>query len=298
MKRTNLDHATLAAAHDARDWDTLMGAGLSWVRFALTKMQRRGVIRVPDIDEDLYQEGALALWRAVQAWDPLQYKFSSHIILYIEGAMMNYSMRQAMNGIGSEGAYQDHGPLMMYSLQDPDTQGRDVEHGEDSNVQDQIDYQDMPGGTPEGLDLPENEVARAMTSHIVEQLMAELPSEDAALMRAVYQQEQTFRDYGKIVGLSHSTLARRAEKIRQRLHHRLEFAVVPTTRCSNPNGVEQHYLAPPSFWASTAGPTTTVLADMPGRSYWSEKLGKVYGDWVWKPQPRDIPPKRMRKVAV
>ena len=297
MKRTTLDHAALAAAHDAKDWDTLMGAGLSWVRFALTKLQRRGVIRVPDIDEDLYQEGALALWRAVQAWDPLLYKFSSHVVKYLEGAMINYSMQQAMQGVGSHSTYNRRGQTQMTSLNETVQSESHDATGELDTYQDKLDYRDV-SGPPIGLDLPENEIAREMTDRIVEQLMAELPSEDAALIRAVYQDETTFRDYAKTVAVPRSTLQSRARKILKTLGQRLETPLIVGATQPDWKGVEQHYPAPPSFWSSTAGPTTTVLADMPGRSYWSEKSGRVYGDWSWKPQPQDITPKRQRKVAV
>lgn len=298
MKRTKLDHAALAAAHDAQDWDTLMDAGLSWVRFALTKLQRRGVVHIDGIDEDLYQEGALALWRAVQKWDPLSHKFSSHIIQYIEGAIMDYSLREAMQGIGSKNAATRDGVAASnISLNDPIPTSEDSEE-EAETLLDQMDYRDLGGSTPQGMDLPENEIAREMTDRIVEQLMSELPSEDAALMRAVYQDETTFRDYGNTVGKDNSTLVRRAEKLRRKMQQRLETSVISSTGCPDWKGVRQHYPAPPSFWASTAGPTTTVLADMPGRSYWSEKSGRVHGDWAWKPQPRDIPPTRAKRARI
>lgn len=297
MKRTKLDHAALAAAHDARDWDTLMDAGLSWVRFALTKLQRRGVVHTEDINEDLYQEGALALWRAVQNWDPVQYKFSSHIIVYIEGALMNYSLKQAMQGIGSHEAAREHGvSASAASLNDP-AERNESSTGQTDTLQDRLDYRALGTGTPEGLGLPENEIAREMTDRIVEQLMAELSSEDAALIRAVYQQEQTIQDYATVTGIPRKTLSNRAEKIRQRLAARLESCVITGGGAIDWKGVKQHYPAPVTFWASTAGPSTTVLADMPGRSYWNEKAGRVHGDWSWKPQPSDLPLKRKKAVA-
>lgn len=294
-KRTTLDHARLAEAHDAQDWDTLMGAGLSWVRFALTKMQRTGAVHLQDIDEDLYQEGALALWRAVRSWDPLTYKFSSHVVKYIEGAMMNYLLKAAMQGVGSDWAASQHGAPGTVSLNDPAERDEDYSDRVDT-LQDKIDYRDV-GGTPIGLDLPENEIAREFTGRIVDQLMSELPTEDAALLRAVYQDERTLEDYGKIVGRDKSSLSRRAGRIREQMQQRLESSVIEGTEAPDWKGVRQHYPAPPSCWSSTAGPTTTVLADMPGRSYWSEKSGRVHGDWSWKPQPQDVMPKRTRKVA-
>lgn len=297
MKRTKLDHAALAAAHDAGDWDTLMDAGLSWVRFALTKLQRRGVVHIDGIDEDLYQEGAIALWRAVQSWDPLSYKFSSHIIKYIEGAIMNYSLREAMQGIGSDWSATQHGvQTSAMSLNGPvERDGGNPE--QQDTLQDKLDYRDVGTLIPSGLDLPENEIARAMTDWVVDQLMAELPSEDAALMRAVYQTDKTIQDYANVSGIPRRTLNHRVEKLRRQLAERLESSVISDTGCRDWKGVKQHYPAPPSFWSSTAGPSTTVLADMPGRSYWSEKSGRVHGDWSWKPQPQDIPPTRKRKVA-
>lgn len=297
MKRTKLDHAALAAAHDARDWDTLTDAGLSWVRFALTKLQRRGVVHTEDINEDLYQEGALALWRAVQSWDPVQYKFSSHIIKYIEGALMDYSLKQAMQGIGSDWSAKQHGiQASAASLNDP-AERNESSTGQTDTLQDRLDYRALGTDIPEGLGLPENEIVREMTDRIVDQLMSELPSEDAALMRAVYGEEQTLRDYAKVVGIPRTTLQYRAEKIRQQLGKRLESSVITGGGAIDWKGVKQHYPAPATFWASTAGPSTTVLADMPGRSYWSEKSGRVHGDWSWKPQPSDIPVKRKKAVA-
>ena len=76
--------ATAIPASDPLDRTVILEANLNLVHWQLHQMRIQR--RHPDY-EDLYQEGCLALWQAVQVWDPNRGALSTLAIPYIRNAI-------------------------------------------------------------------------------------------------------------------------------------------------------------------------------------------------------------------
>lgn len=289
MKMT---HAQLAELHDAQDWAALWKQGLPAVGTALGDLLKSGSIGREDIDDDLLQEAALAAGEAIRSWSPLERKFYAHVALGAKRAIVDLCLIRLTGGIGSEwtakGGRQPAAHVSFHTENDTEADGEGVTY-----LQDNFTYADDPDGAPGELGDPGLELQRQTAQQAATTLISTLSSEDAALIRAVVYDETTFRDYAKLVGRPVRNLYNKAEKILAQLAQKQKTSAVWDTGVQDWKGVKQHYPAAERH----AGFWNGAVSVMEGNPIWSEKVGGVYNDWSWKPQPQDLQKRKSRGIV-
>lgn len=289
MKLKRFTHAQLATMHDAGAWDELNEQALRHAPFAIRELKKRGALFGESLTSDLLQEAVLAALEAVRTWQPLNCVFSTHVETVVRSTVLDKLLGGLTGGIGSRrtvvaGRGAEHTSLNI------EVEG-DREPDEIPTLQDALAYANTDA-VPAGFGPPEIELQREFTMHAVDTLMAELSSDESALMRAVYYEDQTFRDYAKIVAKHPATLHRRAQQILETLRQKSKKCVKYNTGCADWKGLRQHYPAIEQherFWVGTS----SVIE---GNPIWAEKTGIVWKDWSWKPQPQDLPGKARRAL--
>ncbi len=211
-------------------------------------------------DEDLAQTGRLAAIEAAATWQPDKGALSTWVSAQVKGAILKARDRARTEGVGT-GRW---GSAEHISMSDEASISDD--DGEAVTHQDAATYHDTDH-VPEGFGDPGREIQRQLAAAAVAELLPEIPINDPNLLRVI-SGEMTEDEYALWASVNQSTANRRANKLIALAHEIQKTSYIQST------GTRK--AAKPSFW-------NDVVSTVEGNPVWSQKTGRIWNDWSWKP---------------
>lgn len=161
---------------------TLWRDNLPLVRFTLDRMRAHGELQQP-LDDDLLQEGCLALGVALTGWDPAKGALATYAVRCIRGAALDHLNTERNRGVGSR-----RQPVEVEPLPDEaDGTG--------------LSYALPPEGYADPSDAAEAAVLKAQLRYALDLL----DDKDRQVLDALYGltvEPLTLAEYGALVGLT------------------------------------------------------------------------------------------------
>lgn len=268
----------LTRARTLEDWPTLNAEVPPLVGFAL-----RGIKYQSQDYQDLKQEGLLAGLNAVRTWRPDMDAFSTHVVMKVRYALLDYLRRN--QSVVKRAAAPDF-PLDADDGDPEDEAGGPLER---------LTYAE---DAPAGFGDPGVELQRETAQEAAEGLLAQADPADQDVLRSLYgigRPKETVRDFATRTGVPvGGPVIRRVRNAERYLEQRQKTPVKRSTRrvkAGSGRGPLRfdvrhdclHIPADryPGFWNGLAGVITMGGA-------WRESTGRVFADWAWKPTAEDI----------
>lgn len=184
-------------------------ANLPLVRFTLNRMKADGELVQP-INDDLIQQGALALGEALARWQPDRGALSTFIVAAIRGAVLDFMAASRSGGMGRRA-------LALQPLP-PDTDAPGDE-AEDYQAADGSLHYGRTGYTPDGYEDPAARVERDTVLRQLRFAVDLLNDSDRDLLSCLYGLDgsrQPAEVYAERVGVSRRTInTRKAQALRR-----------------------------------------------------------------------------------